>query len=297
MSSPGYNITFIDGNEYYTKESMVGFGLNLGGASLSIAGCIVSHYLVKQFKSLLSLSLLLMNLGSCLNLFFTGLAVLALGDSQGVFVFFSWIFGMMAMEMFMIQIMYRMWLLPSHDRWANIIQWILFVGASGNYSVNVLCNIPTSLDDTTINCYSNVMLASTGVLILALDIFNSCYVIYQVTTNRYHLSQNHEHHEYLGFMIRRLPILVLNMIIAVAIITLALAGSQNSYDAVDYGIALIVFISQYYWMDLAEFSLSNRPNSDRMIDKRIEMSPRQSTQDRVVLDMEGNIVSDLQMNH
>jgi hypothetical protein len=287
MSSPGYNLTYIDGNVYYTRESLIGFGMNLGGASLSIAGCIAARYLVRHFKSLLSYSILMMNLGSALNLFFTGLAVLAIGNSQGVCLFMSWVFGMISMEFFMIQIMFRIWLLPDYARWANVTQWILFVGATGNYLVNVLCNIPINLADGTVGCYSNVMLASTGALILALDIFNSVYVIYQVTANRYHLSTDPGNLEYLDFMVRRLPILVLNMTIAVATIVFGVANFQNSYDAVDYGMALIVVVSSYYWWDLMEFAVSTRGSSGLKMEMIPQFVSDERLQDTKVLDASG----------
>lgn len=247
---------------FYPQEVLIGFGLNLAGASISIAGCIVTRYLVKSFGSLLSYSLLVMNIGTALNLLFTALSWLNIGDTQGVFQFMSWVFGMVGIEFFLIQIMYRIWMLPGDHRVANIIQWILFVGASANYLVNVICEIPTSLDDTSVGCYSNDLLASMGFLILALDILNSIYVIHQVTTKKYYLAQDRESREYLGFMVRRLPILVLNMAIGVTIIIFVIVGYQNSYDAVDYGISVIVFISQYYYFDFKEFALANRPTSD-----------------------------------
>jgi hypothetical protein len=248
---------------FYSQEILIGFALNLAGASISIAGCIVTHYLVKTFGSILSYSLLVMNIGTALNLLFTALSWLNIGDTQGVFQFMSWVFGMIGIEAFMIQIMYRMYLLPGSDhRIPNIIQWIIFIGASANYLVNVICEIPTSLADTSLGCYSNNLLASMGFLILALDILNSIYVIHQVTTKKYYLAQDHESREYLGFMARRLPVLVLNMIIGVTIIIFVIVGYQNSYDAVDYGIAVIIFISQFYYFDFKEFALANRATSN-----------------------------------
>jgi hypothetical protein len=78
-------------------------------------------------------------------------------------------------------------------------------------------------------------------------------------------------------MVRRLPILVLNITISVIVIVFGVANFQNSYDAVDYGMALIIMVSQYYWWDLMEFSVSPRVSSD----KKVEMMPRVLSEERM----------------
>jgi hypothetical protein len=182
-----------------------------------------------------------------------------------------------------------------------------FIAATINYTVNIICKIPTDLTGDTVGCYNTGLLASLGALILLMDILNSIYVVTRVTRQKYYLSDNRDPRDYYGFLFRRLPILVLNIVIGITIIVLGTINYTNNRDAVNLGTTLIIFISQYYFWDFKEFALAARQSSGKHSDhgmrgkkrsenKAEDASPRHSGIDHIavekpdgVFDTEGNI--------
>lgn len=243
-------------NVTFTQVELVGFGLNLAGMAVSMCGCIATFYIVKHFKSILPISLLLMNVFSVLNLLLTAVNALGFPETFIVMGFFSWIVGILSIEFFMIQILFRIWMLPKYSRIANIIQWVIASSATLVYSALIICAIPSSLDDTLLTCGNNLSLIfSIGAfLALALEIGNSLYVMSIITIQKHYSNKSGE---YFDFAKRRLPILLINVGLSIVIIIFSLLGNDNSYDIADFIFSFILFLSIYYFIDFKDFVLIN----------------------------------------
>ena len=275
-------------------ENVISFGLSLSASGVSLCGCVATFYMVSHFQSSLSWALLLMNVTSMLGSAMSAIMAFQFPDSHGPIQFFASLFGNSSIIFFMYQIMYRSWMLPTKNiRW-DIFQWVLFGMSSLLMMITIIFSIPTDMNNIVYGGDAfSILLGVGGGITLILDIVNSIYVVIIVTQNKFHLDRTSN---YRDFMKRRLPILVINVVLGTFAIIFVLSGYPNSYDVVNFVVAFITFLSIYYYSDLKDFIYKQTSTHDRHIsnsdnhDRYISNSDRNiSSQEVVVFDMSGNI--------
>lgn len=276
------------GNFTLTETEAISFGLSLSASTMSLCGCIATIYMVKNFRGLLSWSLLLMNLTSMLGSIFSAVMAIHFANTHGPLQFFASLFGNSSIIIYMIQVMYRSWILPAHNVYFQALQWTLFTMSAIPLSVTIVFSIPTSLNNIVYGGDAfSILLGIGGGITILLDIANSIYVIVIITWSRMQLSTKGNYNEFLN---RRLPVLVVSSILGVCAIIFVLIGFSNSYDVANFIISFIEFLSIYYYSDLKDFiyrntSYHSKPSTN-------DRHAPQAKDENVSFDMAGNITTD-----
>ncbi len=263
------------------EVDVISFGLSLSASSISLCGCIATMYMVKRFQGILSWSLLLMNMTAMIGSLFSAVMAFHFPNTHAPLQFFASLFGNSSIIIFMVQVMYRSWILPAHNVYFQALQWTLFTLSSLPLAVTMVFSIPKSLNNIIYggDAFSLLLGIGGGITIL-LDIANSIYVIVIITQSRKQLSAKGNYNE---FLTRRLPVLIVNSVLGLCAIIFVLIGFTNSYDVANFIISFIEFISIYYYSDLKDFIYRNTSHHSKP--STVERQVSQSQAETLSIDL------------